>query len=484
MHHLTIATLSQKLRTREISSVELVKHFLNRIQTFNPALNAFITITSDDALAEAKKADQQIANKEASVFTGIPIAHKDIFCTEGVKTTCASKMLHNFIPPYDATLVARLKAAGFIMLGKLNMDEFAMGSSNEYSHFGPVKNPWDVTCVPGGSSGGSAAAVAARLTPAATGTDTGGSIRQPAALCGITGLKPTYGRVSRFGMIAFASSFDQGGVLAKTAEDIALLLEIIAGFDDKDSTSVDMPVPNFTKHLNNSLRGLRVGLPQEYLRQTLDPHIAKLMLEAAHQLEKEGAILQDISLPHSHLAIPAYYAIAPAECCSNLARYDGIRYGYRCEMAADLNDLYERTRAEGFGEEVKHRIMIGTHVLSSGYYDAYYFKAQKVRRLICNDFTDAFKTVDIILNPTTPSPAFKLGSKTSDRVNMYLSDIFTVPVNLAGLPSLSTPIGFKDGLPLGLQLTGNYFDEARILNVAHRLQQITDWHSKMPRQYE
>lgn len=480
MHTKTIAELSKLLKDKKISSTELTKHFLNRIKKHNPSLNAFITITEEQALAEAKIADQQIAQGKTTPLTGIPIAHKDIFCTKGIKTSAGSKMLDNFISPYDATVVKKLKEAGTVLLGKLNMDEFAMGSSNENSYYGPVKNPWDLETVPGGSSGGSAVAVAARLMPMATGTDTGGSIRQPASLCGITGIKPTYGRISRFGIIAFASSLDQCGVLVNSAEDAAICLNAMMGFDSHDSTSVDEPVSDLTETLNHHIRGLKIGLPQECFTAALDHAVKEKIMSAAKELEKLGATLHEISLPTLELSIPAYYIIAPAECSSNLSRYDGIRYGYRCKNPENLLDLFERTRAEAFGDEVKHRILIGTYVLSSGYYEAYYKKAQKIRQLISNDYQQAFKTVDVILTPTTPSVAFKLGSKMDDRINMYLSDIFTVSTNLAGLTGLSMPAGFIDNMPIGVQLTGNYFKEVQILNVAHQYQQVTDWHKNIP----
>lgn len=484
MHDQTLAELSKALKSKKISSVELTKTFLDRIEKFNADLNCFITITKDQALQDAQTADQLIAAGKGEALTGIPIAHKDIFCTFGVKTTCGSKILNNFIAPYDATVVEKFKNAGTVLLGKTNMDEFAMGSSNENSYYGPVKNPWDVTTVPGGSSGGSAAAVAARLTPAATGTDTGGSIRQPAALCNLTGLKPTYGRVSRYGMIAFASSLDQGGAFGKTAEDVALLLNVMAGFDEKDSTSLQKPVPDYTSTLNNSLEGLRIGLPKEYFDPGLDPKIAAAIEEAIKAYEKMGAKIKNISLPNSKLSVPAYYVVAPAECSSNLARFDGVRYGYRCEDPKDLQDLYKRSRGEGFGAEVKRRVMIGTYVLSAGYYDAYYLQAQKIRHLISDDFIKAFKEVDVIMGPTSPTPAFKLGAKMDDPISMYLSDIYTISTNLAGLPGLSIPVGFVGNLPVGLQLVGNYFDEARLLNVAHQYQQITDWHKKAPTEFK
>ena len=483
MHYKSLAEWSHELSSGSLSSVELTQLFLSRIKQYDKTLNSFITVAEEQALAAANAADQQRAVGKAGRLTGIPIAQKDIFCTDGIKTSCGSKMLDNFIAPYDATVVKRFKAAGTVILGKTNMDEFAMGSSNENSYYGPVRNPWDPHCVPGGSSGGSAAAVAAYLTPAATGTDTGGSIRQPAALCGITGLKPTYGRISRYGMIAFASSLDQGGPMAKSAEDVALLLSAMAGFDERDSTSVNQPVPDYTETLNHSIQGLRIGLPKEYFSAGLDPEVAKAVEIAANEYEKLGATLHEISLPHTTLSIPAYYVIAPAECSSNLARYDGVRYGFRCDHPKDLEDLYKRSRSEGFGNEVKRRIMIGTYALSAGYYDAYYVKAQKIRRLIRDDFSHAFKQVDMILCPTTPSQAFKLGEKTSDPISMYLSDIYTIAVNLAGLPGISIPVGFVNKLPIGMQLIGNYFEEARLLNVAHSYQKITDWHTRIPEGY-
>jgi len=484
MHKQTLAELSEALHNRHFSSVELTQHYLDRIKKYDPEVNSFITVAEEQALQEAKAADELIAKGLSKPLTGVPIAHKDIFCTQGIKTSCGSKMLDNFISPYDATVVKKFKEAGAVSLGKTNMDEFAMGSSNEHSYYGPVKNPWDLNLVPGGSSGGSVAAVAARLTPATTGTDTGGSIRQPASFTGTTGIKPTYGRASRFGMIAFASSFDQGGPIAQTAQDTALLLNTMCGFDPKDSTSADKAVPDFTKSLNDSIKGLRIGLPKEYFTEQLNPQLTEMIYNNAKELEKLGATLHEISLPQTHLGIPVYYVLAPAECSSNLARYDGVRYGYRCKDPKDLQNLYERTRAEGFSNEVKHRIMMGTYVLSSGYYDAYYLKAQKVRRLVKNDFIEAFKSVDVILCPTTPTPAFALGSKTKDRVNMYLSDVFTIAANLAGLPAMSLPAGMMNNLPIGMQLIGNYFDEARMLNVAHQFQSITDWHKKIPARFE
>ena len=476
----TIAELKTKLINKEVSSVELTNFYLDRISKFDPKLNSFISITSAQALAQAAIADKLIAKQESSLLTGIPIAHKDIFCTKDIKTSCGSKMLDNFIAPYDATAVINMQEAGAIMLGKTNMDEFAMGSSNETSYYGAVKNPWDLDCVPGGSSGGSAAAVAARLIPGATGTDTGGSIRQPAALCGITGIKPTYGRVSRYGMIAFASSLDQGGIMAPSASDCAIMLQAMAGFDTKDSTSIDKPVADYSATLSKSIKGLKIGIPQEFFNQDLDATVAKVTMDAIKELEKLGAIIVDISLPNMHLSVPTYYIVAPAECSANLSRYDGIRFGYRCTDPKDLTDLYKRSRSEGFGTEVQRRILTGTYVLSAGYYDAYYIKAQKVRHLISQDFKAAFEKVDIIAGPTTPSTAFKLGEKSNDPVSMYLADIYTIAVNLAGLPGLSAPCGMHNNMPLGLQLIGNYFDEAKILNIAHQYQQVTDFHTRIP----
>src|SRR5574340_185265 len=480
----TLAELSRDLKARKVSSAEVTSAYLARIQRFNPQINAFITVLQEQALAEAHSADQRIVRGEAGPLTGLPIAQKDIFCTQGVKTSCGSKMLDNFIAPYDAHIVERLKQAGSVLLGKTNMDEFAMGSSSETSWYGPVKNPWDVTRVPGGSSGGSAAAVAARLACAATGTDTGGSIRQPAALVGLTGIKPTYGRVSRYGMIAFASSLDQAGVITYTAEDAALLLSVIAGFDARDSTSVDRPVPDYAATLEQPIRGLRIGVPREFFDPGLDRRVAEAVQTALSIYKKLGARVQDISLPNFGLSVPTYYVVAPAEASSNLSRFDGVRFGHRCEQPVDLMDLYTRSRGEGFGAEVKRRIMTGTYVLSAGYYDAYYLKAQKTRALICRDFLEAFKQVDVIMGPTTPTPAFKLGEKTDDPVTMYLNDIYANGVNLAGLPGLSIPMGFVDGLPVGLQIIGNYFDEARMLGVAHQYQRETDWYRQTPKGFE
>ncbi len=480
MQRLSLKEMSSGLQRGEFSSRELTKTLLQRISKTEPLLNSFITVTEEFALREAATADRRIADGEAGPLTGVPYANKDIFCTEGVRTTCGSKMLENFCSPYDATTVTRLRDAGMVMLGKTNMDEFAMGSSNESSFYEATRNPWNTDYVPGGSSGGSAAAVAAGLTPLATGTDTGGSIRQPAAFCGITGLKPTYGRVSRYGMIAFASSLDQGGPMACSAEDTAMALNVMAGFDPRDSTSSERPSENYLASLNDAIDGLRIGLPREYFDEDLSKEIGLALENAIHELEQLGVKFTEISLPHTSLAVPAYYVLAPAECSSNLARYDGVRYGYRCENPSDLNDLYTRSRSEGFGNEVKRRIMIGTYALSSGYYDAYYMKAQKVRRLIGEDFNRTFAAVDLILTPVTPTVAFKLGEKIKDPVTMYKSDIYTIPVNLAGLPALSMPAGFSGGLPLGVQLIGNHFDEARLLTVAHAFQKQTDWHTHTP----
>jgi aspartyl-tRNA(Asn)/glutamyl-tRNA(Gln) amidotransferase subunit A len=479
----TMAALAAALRARAISSVELTRLFLERIASHQSELNAFISISAEAALAEAERADRRLQAGEGGPLTGVPLAHKDIFCTRDERTTCGSRMLSEFVSPYDATVVERLRAAGVVMLGKTNMDEFAMGSSNETSYFGPVRNPWDLTRVPGGSSGGSAAAVAARLTPAATATDTGGSIRQPAALCGVTGLKPTYGRVSRYGMIAFASSLDQGGLITISAEDAALLLAAIAGFDERDSTSVELPVPDYSAGLDQPLKGLKIGLLKEFFDQGLDPEVAQLIHAALELLRAEGAVLKEVSLPNLPLSVPTYYVVAPAECSSNLARFDGVRYGHRCERPRDLLDLYQRSRGEGFGAEVKRRIMTGTYVLSAGYYDAYYLKAQRVRSLISADFERAFHEVDVLIGPTTPTAAFELGAKTADPVTMYLNDIYTIGANLAGLPAISVPCGFTRGLPIGMQIIGPHFAEDRLLNVAHRYQHETDWHRRVPSGY-
>jgi aspartyl-tRNA(Asn)/glutamyl-tRNA(Gln) amidotransferase subunit A len=480
LHDMSVAELSAALRTRQLSSVEVTQAFLERVTRHQADLNAFISITAEAALAEAAQADARLSGKDAGPLTGVPIAHKDIFCTRGEKTTCGSRMLANFVSPYDATVVERLRAAGVVMLGKTNMDEFAMGSSNETSFFGPVRNPWNVARVPGGSSGGSAAAVAARLTPAATATDTGGSIRQPAALCGVTGLKPTYGRVSRFGMIAFASSLDQGGLITRSAEDAALLLGAMAGFDARDSTSVELPVPDYSGALGQPIKGLRIGVLKEFFDKGLDPEIEQHIRAALDLLRSQGAMIKDVSLPNLPLSVPTYYVVAPAECSSNLARFDGVRYGHRCDNPQDLLDLYQRSRGEGFGAEVKRRIMTGTYVLSAGYYDAFYLKAQRVRQLISNDFERAFHEVDVVIGPTTPTTAFELGAKISDPVTMYLNDIYTIGANLAGLPAISLPCGLSQGLPTAMQIIGPHFGEERLLNVAHRYQLESDWHRRAP----
>ena len=476
----TVAELARGLAAKRYSSVELTRAYLDRVAAAQPELNAFITVTGEAALAAAARADAARAAGRGGPLTGVPLAHKDIFCTEGVLTTCGSKMLANFVSPYDATVVAGLRQAGTVMLGKLNMDEFAMGSSNETSYFGPVRNPWDTARVPGGSSGGSAAAVAARIAPAATATDTGGSIRQPAALCGVTGIKPTYGRVSRYGMIAFASSLDQGGLITVSAEDAALLLGPMSGFDPRDSTSVDSPVPDYTATLADSLKGLTIGLVKEFFDDGLDAECGARIREAIAVLEKQGARVREVSCPNLPLSVPTYYVVAPAECSSNLARFDGVRFGHRCESPKNLTDLYSRSRGEGFGAEVKRRIMTGTYVLSAGYYDAYYLKAQRVRQLISADFARAFAECDLLLGPTSPTPAFRIGDKCDDPITMYLNDIYTIGANLAGLPGMSLPCGFVGGLPVGMQLIGPHFSEARMLNAAHRYQMETDWHLRVP----
>ena len=481
MINASLKQLAQALAGKQISSVELTQIFLDRINHLNPTLNAFVTVDAKKSLDSARAADARIAAGTAGLLTGIPIAQKDIFCAEGWRTTCGSKMLANFVSPYDATVIRKMESeAGLVSLGKTNMDEFAMGSSNETSFFGPVRNPWDTERVPGGSSGGSAAAVSARLAPAATGTDTGGSIRQPAALCNLTGLKPTYGVVSRYGMIAFASSLDQGGPMAASAEDCALLLNTMTGFDERDSTSLDRPVEDYARDLEKPLSGLRIGLPKEFFGEGCDAEVMAAVRAAIAEYEKLGATTVEVSLPNSHLSVPAYYVIAPAEASSNLSRFDGVRYGYRAPEYGSLDDMYMKSRAQGFGAEVKRRIMIGAYVLSHGYYDAYYLQAQRIRRLIANDFVEAFKQCDVIMGPTSPSTAFKLGEKAADPVQMYLSDIYTIAVNLAGLPGMSVPCGFVGGLPVGLQLIGNYFTEAQLLNVAHRYQRATDWHQRRP----
>jgi aspartyl-tRNA(Asn)/glutamyl-tRNA(Gln) amidotransferase subunit A len=480
MHNKTLAQLSAALRDGEVSSTELTQHMLQRVKAHNERLNSFVCVTEELALEQARAADERIRAGQAGPLTGIPIAHKDIFCTRGVRTSCGSRMLQNFIAPYDATVVGKLRHAGAVMLGKTNMDEFAMGSSNETSWFGPVRNPWDTETVPGGSSGGSAAAVAARLCAAATGTDTGGSIRQPAALTGITGLKPTYGRCSRWGMIAFASSLDQAGPMTRTAEDAALMLAGMAGFDERDSTSAQRPVDDYAAGLNAPIEGVRIGVVREFMGDGLDAGVGASVELALDEFKRLGAELVEVSLPNAGLSVPVYYVVAPAECSSNLARFDGVRYGHRCDDPKDLEDLYKRSRSEGFGPEVKRRIMIGTYALSAGYYDAYYLKAQKVRQLIADDFRTAFEQCDLIVGPTAPGTAFRLGEKADDPVSMYLSDIYTIAVNLAGLPGMSVPAAASGGMPVGLQLIGNYFDETRLLNVAHQLQLATDWHRQKP----
>lgn len=475
----TVAELSAALAAGEISSEALTRAYLDQIAQHNDSLNAYITVCEESAMAQARDADAQRAAGSTAPLLGIPIAHKDLFCTKGVRTTSGSKILHNFVSPYDATVVARLREAGAVMLGKTNMDEFAMGSSNESSYYGVARNPWNTDKVPGGSSGGSAAAVAADLCAMATGTDTGGSIRQPAAFCGVTGIKPSYGRISRWGMIAYASSLDQAGPLCKSAEDAALLLNVMVGGDEKDSTSIERPAEDFTASLNDSLEGLRIGLPRQHFAEGLDPQIEAAVRSAVAQLESLGATVTEIDLPNSDLAISAYYVIAPAEASANLSRFDGVRYGYRCEEPSDLEDLYKRSRSEGFGEEVKRRIMIGTYALSAGFYDAYYRKAQKVRRLVKEDYARAFESVDVIIGPTTPNPAFGLNSM-KDSVTMYLEDVYTIALNLAGLPGMSVPAGFVGGLPIGMQLVATDFAEAKLLNIAHQFQQVTDWHKRKP----
>jgi len=483
MYTKTLTELAKGLQASDYSSQELTETYLKRIKQY-AHLNSFITVTEEQAMASAKQADAMLTAGNAPLLTGVPMAHKDIFCTRGIKTSCGSKMLDNFIAPYNATVVEKFNASGAVSLGKLNMDEFAMGSSNETSFYGAVHNPWAENTVPGGSSGGSAAAVAARLIPSATGTDTGGSIRQPAALCGITGLKPTYGRVSRYGMIAYASSLDQGGPMAQNAEDAALMLQVMAGFDSKDSTSVKRDVPDYSAQLNENLQGLKIGLPKEFFDENLNSEMATTIETAINEYQKMGAEIIEVSMPNLKLAIPAYYVIAPAECSANLSRMDGVRFGHRCENPSDLNDLYIRSRGEGFGTEVKRRILVGTYALSEGYYDAYYIKAQKIRRLISDDFNKVLKQVDVIMGPVTPSPAFGIGEKTDNPIEMYLADIYTIAINLAGLPAMSVPAGFINKKPVGLQIIGNYFDEAKLLNVAHQYQQVTDWHKQTPKGFE
>lgn len=481
MTQATLKQLSQQLAAKQVSSVELAGQYLDRIEALNPQLNAIVTTDREKTLAEARAADARIAAGDAHPLTGVPLLHKDLFCQQGWKTSCGSKMLDNFVSPYSAHVVEQCAAAGMVTLGRANMDEFAMGSSNENSFYGAVKNPWDAKAIPGGSSGGSAAAVAARLAPVATATDTGGSIRQPASHCGVTGIKPTYGVVSRYGMVAFASSLDQGGPIAQTAEDCALMLNVMAGFDERDSTSLERAREDYSRDLNQSLAGLKVGLPKEYFAAGLDADVARAVDNAVAELKKLGAEAVEIALPNTELSIPAYYVIAPAEASTNLSRYDGVRYGHRAKDYKDLVDMYEKTRAEGFGDEVKRRILVGSYVLSHGYYDAYYLKAQKIRRLIANDFKAAFQQCDVILGPVAPTPAFDLGQMASDPVQMYLSDVYTLSVNLAGLPGMSVPAGFAaNGRPIGLQIIGNYFGEAKMLNVAHQFQRATDWHAKAP----
>jgi aspartyl-tRNA(Asn)/glutamyl-tRNA(Gln) amidotransferase subunit A len=485
MHTRTLARLSEDLRARRVSATELTKHFLARIERFDGALNAFVTVTAERALEQAAAADRRLAAGNAPLLAGVPIAHKDIFCTAGVKTSCGSKMLDNFVAPYDATVVERLQTAGAISLGKTNMDEFAMGSSNETSYYGPVRNPWNHDVVPGGSSGGSAAAVAARIAAAATGTDTGGSIRQPAALSGITGIKPTYCRVSRYGMIAFASSLDQAGVLAQTAEDCALLLEAMAGFDTRDSTSIDEPVPPYSRLVNESWDDVTIGVPEKFFDEGLEAGTAAALRAALEELEKLGATLKSVELPNINLSVPAYYVVAPAEASSNLSRFDGVRFGHRSANVEgeDLLTFYMRNRGEGFGAEVKRRILTGTYVLSAGYFDAYYLQAQRVRKLISDDFTRAFRECDIVAGPTTPAPAFRIGDKADDPIQMYLNDIYTIGANLAGLPAMSVPCGFVGGLPVGMHLVGPPLSEASLLKTAHYYQRATDWHARIPAEY-
>ena len=483
MHHKTLAQLADDLATRRVSATELTEHYLQRIERFDTQLNAFVTVTRDAALAQAAAADKRLAAGNATPLTGIPIAHKDIFCTQGVKTSCGSRMLDNFISPYDATVVSRLTAAGAVMLGKTNMDEFAMGSSNETSFYGAVRNPWDHELVPGGSSGGSAAAVAARMVCAATGTDTGGSIRQPAALSGITGFKPTYGRVSRYGMVAFASSLDQAGTLTRTAEDAALMMQAMAGFDERDSTALPDPVPAFSTALETPWQTITIGVPENFFDSGLDDGSAQVIRDALRVFERLGATVKDVRLDHIHLSVPVYYVVASAEASSNLSRFDGVRFGHRAEKTGDLTEFYMRTRGEGFGAEVKRRILTGTYVLSAGYYDAYYLQAQKVRQLISDDFARAFADVDLLVGPTTPTPAFGVGQKMDDPIQMYLNDIYTIGANLAGLPALSVPCGFSGGLPVGLQLIGAHLSEAELFKAAHYFQQETDWHTRVPADY-
>jgi aspartyl-tRNA(Asn)/glutamyl-tRNA(Gln) amidotransferase subunit A len=483
LHLKSLTEIAAGLEQGDFTALEVTDSLLDRIEAKNPQLNAFITVTAEQARAAAARADAARKSGDAGPLNGLPMVHKDIFCTRDVLTTCGSRMLENFVSPYDATVVERCEAAGAVVLGKTNMDEFAMGSSNETSYFGAVRNPWDLERTPGGSSGGSSAAVAARFIPAATGTDTGGSIRQPAALTGTVGLKPTYGRVSRYGMIAFASSLDQAGVITRSAADAALLLGVMAGFDERDSTCIDHPVPDYTAALGQTLDGLRVGIVRQHFDDGLDAATGKAVRESLAVLESQGAVLSEVDLPHIDLSVPTYYVVAPAECSSNLSRFDGVRFGHRAKDAEDLFDLYCRSRGEGFGDEVKRRIMTGTYVLSAGYYDAYYLKAQQVRQLIADDFRQAFAEVDVIAGPTAPTPAFKLGDKTDDPITMYLNDIYTIGANLAGLPGISTPCGMVDGLPVGLHLVGPHWGEETLLRCAHQFQQATDWHTLCPEDF-
>ncbi|MBT4804140.1 MAG: Asp-tRNA(Asn)/Glu-tRNA(Gln) amidotransferase subunit GatA [Legionellales bacterium] len=484
LHKLSLKQLHDGLKNKDFTSKELTGHYLDRIAKHDVNLNSFISVTSEHALAQAQEADKIIQRGEQTgMLTGIPIAQKDIFCTKGIKTTCCSKILAEFTPPYDATVIKKYQENNSIMIGKTNMDEFAMGGSNENSYFGLCANPWDLTRVPGGSSGGSASAVAARLCPGATGTDTGGSIRQPASFCGISGIKPTYGRISRYGMIAFASSLDQAGPMAPSAEDLAIMLQAMAGKDSQDMTSANIEVPNYLSYINESLKGKKVGLPKEFFQDGLDDKIRSKIEDAIEVLKQQGVEFVEISLPNSVLAVPTYYIIGPCEASSNLARYDGVRYGYRTNNPKNLESLYKDSRAEGFGDEVKRRILIGTYALSSGYYDAYYQKAQKIRKVIKEDFDKAFEKVDLILGPTTPSFAYKIGAMTKDPVKMYLGDIFTIPANLAGLPGMSIPVGFSNNMPIGMQLIGKAFAEPEMLNMAHIYQQNTDWHTQIPEKY-
>jgi aspartyl-tRNA(Asn)/glutamyl-tRNA(Gln) amidotransferase subunit A len=482
---LTCTQLHQQIVNKQLSVMELVEHFLQRVAQYDAQLNSYITVTEDLARQQAIAIDNKIRSGELShPLAGVPYTLKDLFCTKGILTTCGSKMLSNFVSPYNATVYDKLNHAGAVLLGKVNMDEFAMGSSNENSYYGAVKNPWDLSRVPGGSSGGSAAAVAAGLAPYSLGSDTGGSVRQPASYCGISSIKPTYGRVSRYGMTAFASSLDQCGPMARSAEDLALILQTVSGFDGKDSTSAKVPVPHYSDTLNDSLAGLRIGIPKEFFAEGLDSKVANVIQTAIKQFERLGATVKEVSLPNSHLSVAAYYVIAPAEASANLSRFDGVRYGHRCENPKNLQDLYERSRWEGFGDEVKRRIVVGTYALSAGYYDAYYLKAQKIRRLIKNDFVAAFNEVDVLMGPVTPTTAFKIGEKSDDPIAMYLGDIYTLPINLAGVPAMSIPVGFSDGLPVGLHLIGDYFAEAKLLNVAHQYQQTTNWHTHAPAQFK